>query len=155
MHDNMDDVCTVKPIFLWADMVEDLPLLAGLVQDAMFPMMDTEFRKSEQIFVMIINRFVWEWDIPPYYRTHTILHFSQVISVESQHMHRPDARIYTILSIIPVPAADNTIWLYISLAGGATLRIQVKNIDIILKDVGNPWHTATKPTHDSVAIRAI
>ncbi len=129
-------------------------MLAGLVQDAMFPMMDTEYRKAHQIFVMVINRFVWEWESRPYFRTHAILHFSQVISVESQHMHRPDARVYTMLSIIPVPAPNNTIWLYIGLAGGETIRLRVTNIDIAIKDVGDTWQTKTKPNHDSMVIEA-
>ena len=144
------------PLFIHANGVDHMAFIAGLVQDAMFPNMDIQYRVNEQIFVIVVNRFAWEYEppTPPYIRTHSILHFAQVISVESQHTAPYTDRVYSILSMIPVPTHDGNIWIYISCAGGQNIRLKVSAIDIVIKDVGTAWHTPTKPHHETMILEA-
>lgn len=142
-----------SPLFVRATTPVDLPLISGFIQDAMFPIMDTQYIPSDTIFVMVLNRFVWERENPPLLRTHTILHFDNVLGVASQHLDISAQRVYTILSIIPVLAPDNTVYLHLSLAGGETIRLHVRTVDIVIKDVGIPWHTLRKPSHDTTVLQ--
>ena len=129
---------------------EDLAVVAGLIQDSLFPISDSQFDTSKKTFVVVLNRFCWEMvsEKPPYIRTHSILHFNNVISVSSQDVDKSKDRIYNLLSIIPVQNGDDQ-FVYLTLAGGGVIRLGVEDIKATLKDVGDAWHTTSRPVHEN------
>ena len=129
---------------------EDLAVVAGLIQDSLFPILDSQFDVRKKTFVVVLNRFCWEMESkkPPYIRTHSILHFNNVISVSSQDVDKSKDRIYNLLSIIPVRNGDDQ-FVYLTLAGGGVIRLCVEDIKATLKDVGDAWHTASRPVHEN------
>ena len=137
-------------ITLIASDSEDLAVVAGLIQDSLFPIIDSQFDASKKTFVVVLNRFCWEMESqkPPYIRTHSILHFNNVISVSSQGVDKSKDRIYNLLSIIPVRNGDDQ-FVYLTLAGGGVICLGVEGIIATLKDVGDAWYTTSRPIHEN------
>ena len=65
---------------LSARTVEDLAVVAALLQDAIVPLGDMAFLAEERSFVLALNRFRWEADdgAPARERTHSGLRFDCV-----------------------------------------------------------------------------
>jgi hypothetical protein len=55
-----DGVPGAAPLKLRAHDAEDLRALAACLQDALVPLADVAYLKSEKRFVMVANRFMWE-----------------------------------------------------------------------------------------------
>lgn len=52
----------VKPLKLRARSVADMDVLAACLQDALVPLRDVTYRRSERRFIIVLNRFMWEQD---------------------------------------------------------------------------------------------
>lgn len=50
----------VKPLKLRAHDTEDMRVVAGILQDALVPLGDVTYLKSEKRFILVANRFRWE-----------------------------------------------------------------------------------------------
>jgi hypothetical protein len=48
------------PLKLRARDLEDMAVIASVLQDALVPLRDVAFLKREKRFVMVVNRFRWE-----------------------------------------------------------------------------------------------
>ncbi len=143
------------PVQILAQDGEGVSVMAGLVQDALFPISDTQYNKTEKTFVIVINRFCHESirKTPPFIRRHSILHFSNVLSVSSLNVKKINSttyvdRIYALLSVIYVLDRGKD-YIYLTLAGGSTIRLEVNGIHFMLKDVGEAWQTMSKPCHEN------
>ena len=133
---------------------EDIAIVSGLVQDSLFPISDTRYDKSTQTFAIVLNRFCWEqaFDKPPYIRTHSILHFSNVTAVSSHDIDKSAGRIYDILSLIPSQNEKGQ-FVHLTLAGGSVIRLKINAMQVTLKDVGDAWKSTSRPVHENADLQ--
>ncbi|MEM8731951.1 MAG: DUF2948 family protein [Pseudomonadota bacterium] len=145
------------PLYLGALDAEDLGVLAALVQDAVFPITEMQWRPKARQFALLINRFRWE-DAPaaksrqrPYERVQSVLSVDNVLKVASQGIDRSDADV--VLSLMAVefePGEDGTGTVTLTLAGDGAIRLEVEALDATLRDVTRPYKAPSGlvPDHD-------
>jgi hypothetical protein len=169
-----DRTLGAAPLKLRVHDATDLRALATCLQDALVPLADVAYLKSEKRFVMVANRFMWERgaeDVPAaepvaasgaadgdqsadagfegaeagprYYRVNCAVCFDRVRNVRFRGLDPREKD--QILNLLTVEAAPGTVLLVFS--GGATIRLEVRDIRCHLEDLGEPWPTRWRPSH--------
>lgn len=132
---------------LSARSVEDLAVIAALLQDAIVPLGDMAYIADERSFVMALNRFRWEAGegAPSRERIHSGLRFDAVERVRYRGIRRTDRGRF--LSLLTISCDDGIVVLHFS--GGALIRLDVGALRCALEDFGEPWPTPSTPAHDA------
>jgi len=134
------------PLRLMAQEPDDLPVIAALVQDAVFPIDEMRWEKRQHRFALLLNRFRWEdreaadREGRPYERVRSLLVFENVLAVRSQGIDRSDKDvILSLLSLSFEPGGDGAGRVELVLAGDGAVELQVEALDAVLKDVSRPY----------------
>jgi hypothetical protein len=135
-----------RPLRLIAQDVADLPVLASLVQDAVFPITEMRFDARARRFALLLNRFRWE-DRPaaeaakrPYERVRSLLVIDDVLRLRSSGIDRTDRD--TVLSLLTIAFAQGTDGmgtLTLTLSGDGGIAIDVEAVNLRLEDVSRPY----------------
>lgn len=146
-----------KPLRLKALDADDLGVLSGLAQDAVFPMSEVTWDRKARRFALLLNRFRWE-DAPkaenrgrPYERVQSVLIVEDVQTVQSQGVDPRDKDlVLSLLALSFEPGEDGTGVLTLTLAGDGAIRVDVEALEVVLKDVTRPYGAPSKakPQHD-------
>ncbi len=134
----------------------DLPILAALAQDAVFPASELQWQRAQRRFAILLNRFRWEDAAAaqrqgrPVERVQSVLAVEDVLAVASQGVPRGDPD--TVLSLLSVsfdPGEDGTGQVLLTLAGDGALRLSVEALELTLTDVTRPYIAPSRktPTH--------
>ncbi len=138
---------------LKAEDAPGLEVLSAALQDSVLKAGDLKFERKARRFTAVVNRFVWEnaKQFGPYERVRAALAFDCVSGVRSTRLNRADkAAIASILSLAFDPAEESPGGVArIVLAGGGEIRLDVECIDAVLLDIGAPWLTPRKPSHEA------
>lgn len=146
-----------QPLRLKALDAEDLTVLSGLVQDAVFPGSEVKWDRSARRFALLLNRFRWE-DAPKaearkrdYERVQSVLVIEDALRVQTQGVDPRDKD--TILSLLAMTfeaGEDGGGHIDLTLAGDGAIRVTVEAIEVVLKDVTRPYiaPSKSKPDHD-------
>lgn len=145
-----------KPLRLKALEGDDLPVLAGLVQDAVFPGGEIKWDRKARRFAILLNRFRWE-DAPKaeargraYERVQSVLMVEDALAVQGQGVDPRDKdAIYSLLSLTFEAGEDGGGFVVLTLAGDGAIRVQVEALEVLLKDVTKPYvaPSKAKPSH--------
>ncbi|MGV1766030.1 DUF2948 family protein [Rhizobium rhizogenes] len=136
---------------------EDLGVISAHMQDCVFKVGDMSYAPKLKQFSFAANRFVWEVSDPKsktFERRRTALVFKRVLAVRSSGVDR--RRRDEVLSLLAIrfdqkgDGPDGTIEL--TLAGNATIALDVECIEVQLADIGGAWETANKPSHPDEAL---
>ena len=134
------------PLRLIAQEAADLPVIAALVQDAVFPITEMTFARKQRRFALLLNRFRWEdraaavKEGRPFERVRSLLVFEGVLSVRSFGIDRADAdTILSLLSVTFAPGAEGAGVVELVLAGDGGIQLQVEALDAMLTDVSRPY----------------
>ena len=132
---------------LSARSVEDLAVIAALLQDAIVPVGDMAFLEDEHSFVLALSRFRWETGerAAAHERVHTGLRFDTVRRVTYRGLRRGDRGQF--LSLLTISCDDGVVVLHFS--GGGQIRLEVDALRAALEDFGEPWPVFAVPTHDA------
>ena len=134
---------------LKAEDAEDLETIAVLLQDSVVPISEMAFKREEQRFAMVANRFRWETtdgghvEGQIYERVHCGVRFEEVKSVQVQNFDQK--RRDKILSLLTIGTGDGVIDLMF--AAGGVVRLEVNRIACRLEDFDRPWPTQWRPAH--------
>ncbi len=141
------------PLNLGALDLDDLAVIASLVQDAVFPASEMRWNRKTARFALLLNRVRWEDHGKGRHvaeRVQSVLIFSTVRGVSSQGVPQGDAD--TILSLLDISfeqtdAPSGTLTL--TLAGDGAIRLDVEVLEVTLKDVTRPYAAPSKklPSH--------
>ncbi|SEM22403.1 Protein of unknown function [Roseovarius azorensis] len=142
------------PLNLGAMDADDLRVISGLVQDAVFPITEMTWRPGQRRFGMLLNRFRWEDAGRERHgpeRVQSLLVVDNVLRVASQGIDRRDKD--TILSLLAAdfePGEDGAGDVLLTLAGDGALRLSVEALEVTLKDVTRPYRAPSGkvPRHD-------
>jgi hypothetical protein len=142
----------VTSLKLLASSEEDLKVISAHLQDAIVSVSDVANLKKNRIFLMQLNRFMWEDVEKGVFRKNkrirTILKFDNVIKVSSKNIiQKKTSRFLDFLTIESNLLADKSYEIKLIFSGDSVIRLNTEVIDVTLDDQGSPWESKTKPKH--------
>ena len=142
----------VKNLKLIAKTEEDIRVVSAHLQDSIASVSDIANLKKNKIFLMQLNRFMWEDVEKGVFRKNkrirTVLKFENVLNVFSKNInqHKKD-NFLDFLAIETIKMPDNNYEMKIIFAGDSIIRVIVEVIEVTLDDQGEAWETKNKPKH--------
>tara|TARA_A100001011_G_C14295027_1_gene838064 strand:- start:503 stop:949 length:447 start_codon:yes stop_codon:yes gene_type:complete len=142
-----------KNLKLIAKTDEDLKVISAHLQDSIVSLDDIANLKKNKIFLMQVNRFMWE-DVEKGVlrknkRIRSVLKFDHVISVSSKNIKKNNNnKFLDFLAIETKEMPDKTHEMKIIFSGDSIIKIISEVIEITLDDLGIPWDTKQKPKHN-------
>ena len=144
-----------KNLKLIARTAEELSVVSAHLQDAIANVSDIANLKKNKIFLLQLNRFMWE-DVErgvfrKNKRIRTILKFENVIKVHSKNIN-PSKKdnFLDFLTIETNKMPDNNYEMNIVFAGDAIIKVITEVIEVTLDDQGDAWNTKNVPKHKVV-----
>ena len=141
-----------KYLKLIAKTMDDLKVISAHLQDSIVSTNDIANLKKNRIFLMQLNRFMWEDVEKGVFRKNkrirTILKFENVIKVSSKNIKLNDNEIFLdFLAIESKQMPDKTHEMNLIFSGNSVVKIIAEVIEVSLDDQGEPWNTKSKPKH--------
>jgi len=132
---------------------EDLRVVAAHLQDAIVSVQDIASLKKNRIFLIQLNRFMWEDVEKGVFRKNkrirTVLKFDNVTSVLSKNINIKKNKFFLdFLTIESSLLPDKSYEIKLIFSGDAVIKIKTEVIDVTLDDQGSPWESRTQPKHD-------
>ena len=132
--------------------LEDIKVISAYLQDSIVTLKNIAFLKKNRIFVMILNRFMWEDVEKGFFRKNKrikcVVKFEEVIKVKSQNINQKNKnKILECLAIKCSSPFDEIYNIKIYFSGGGTITMISDVIDIVLDDLGKPWNVKHVPIH--------
>jgi len=143
------------PLRLLAQEPEDVPVMAALVQDAVFPITEMRFDPRARRFAILLNRFRWEDRAAaeaagrPYERVRSLLVVEDILRLRTSGIDRTDKD--TILSLLTMefaPGVEGSGILTLTLAGDGAIAIEVEAVSLLLEDVTRPYRAPSGKAPD-------
>ncbi len=144
-----------KNLKLIARTEEDLRVVSAHLQDSIASIADIANLKKNKIFLMQLNRFMWEDVEKGVFRKNkrirTILKFENVMNVLSRNINQlKKDKFLDFLAIETNITPDKNYEMKIIFAGDAIIRVISEVIEVTLDDQGEAWDTKNKPKHKSL-----
>ena len=144
-----------KNLKLIARTEEDLRVVSAHLQDSIASIADIANLKKNKIFLMQLNRFMWEDVEKGVFRKNkrirTVLKFENVMNVLSRNINQlKKDNFLDFLAIETNITPDNNYEMKIIFAGDAIIRVISEVIEVTLDDQGEAWDTKNKPKHKSL-----
>ena len=144
-----------KNLKLIARTNEDLRIISAHLQDSIVSTADIASLKKNKIFLMQLNRFMWEDVEKGVFRKNkrirTILKFDNVIEVNSKNIRQTNKdNFLDFLAIECNQLLDNNYEMKLIFSGDSVIRIIAEVIEVALDDQGEPWDTKNKPKHKTL-----
>ena len=141
-----------KNLKLIARTQDDLRVVSAHLQDSIASVSDIARLKKNKIFLMQLNRFMWEDVEKGVFRKNkrirTVLKFENVINVLSKNINQyKKDKFLDFLAIETNLTPDNNYEMKIIFAGDAIIRVISEAIEVTLDDQGEAWDTKNKPKH--------
>ena len=143
----------VTNLKLLATSDEDLRVVAAHLQDAIVSVQDTANLKKNRIFLIQLNRFMWEDVEKGVFRKNkrirTVLKFDNVINVLSKNVNpKKNKNFLDFLTIESNLMTDKSYEIKLIFSGDVVIKIKTEIIDVSLDDQGSPWESKTQPKHN-------
>ena len=141
-----------KNLKLIARTDEDLRIISAPLQDSIVSTENIARLKKNKIFLMQLNRFMWEDVEKGVFRKNkrirTILKFENVIEVNSKNVSQLSKdKFLDFLAIESNQLPDNNYEMKLIFSGDSIVRVIAEVIEVTLDDQGEPWDTKNKPKH--------
>tara|TARA_B000000532_G_scaffold192636_1_gene158658 strand:- start:71 stop:514 length:444 start_codon:yes stop_codon:yes gene_type:complete len=141
-----------KNLKLIARTEEDIKVVSAHLQDSIASVSDIANLKKNKIFLMQLNRFMWEDVEKGVFRKNkrirTVLKFENVLNVVSKNINQQKKdNFLDFLAIETIKMPDNNYEMKITFSGDSIIRVIVEVIEVSLDDQGEAWETKNKPKH--------
>jgi hypothetical protein len=141
-----------KNLKLIAKTEEDLKVISAHLQDAIVLISDIASLEKNKIFLIQLNRFMWEDVEKGVFRKNkrirTFLKFENIIRVLSKNVNQNDKnRFLDFLAIESRLMPDKSYEIDLIFSGNSLIKIFVEVIEATLDDQGDAWESKTKPKH--------
>ena len=132
--------------------IEDLKTISAYLQDSVVTTNDIIFLKENKIFIMIVNRFMWEDAEKGLFRKNKrircAIKFNQVYRAISKNINKKKKdKILEFLAIEIFPMKDNNFKIRLIFAGDGIITVFAEEIDALLDDMGESWNVKKTPRH--------
>jgi|TARA_B100001059_G_C17790631_1_gene559929 hypothetical protein len=144
-----------KNLKLIARTEEDLRVVSAHLQDSIASISDIAHLKKNKIFLLQLNRFMWEDVEKGVFRKNkrirTILKFENILEVTSMNINQlKKDNFLDFLAIEINKMPDNNYEMKIVFAGNSIIKIISEVIEVTLDDQGEAWDTKNKPRHKTL-----
>ena len=144
-----------KNLKLIAKTEEDLRVVSAHLQDSIVNIADIASLKKNKIFLIQLNRFMWEDVEKGVFRKNkrirTVLKFENVMYVRSKNINQVKKdKFLDFLAIETNITPDKNYEMKIIFAGDSVIRIISEVIEVTLDDQGEAWDTLNKPKHKAI-----
>ena len=144
---------TTTNLKLLATSEKDIRVIAAYLQDSIVTPKDTANLKKNRIFLIQLNRFMWEDVEKGVFRKNkrirTVLKFDNVISILSKNIDTKNGkRFLDFLTIECSLLPDKSYEIKLIFSGDSIIKIKAELIDVTLDDQGTPWESKTEPKHN-------
>ena len=141
-----------KNLKLIARTDEDLRIISAHLQDSIASKENIANLKKNKIFLMQLNRFMWEDVEKGVFRKNkrirTILKFDNVLKVSSKNISQNNKdKFLDFLAVESKQMPDDNYELKLTFSGDSIIKVLVEVIEATLDDQGEPWDTKNKPKH--------
>ena len=131
---------------------EDLKVISAYSQDSIVTAKDITFLRKNRIFIMIINRFMWEDIEKGTYkqnkRIRCAIKFEGILKVKSKKINQKNKnKRLECLAIKCNEILNGNYEIIFFLAGGGIISLISESIDVIMNDLGVPWEVKHIPKH--------
>ena len=143
----------MKNLKLIAYSDKDLSVISAHLQDSLVSPEDIANLKKNRIFLLQLNRFMWEDVEKGVFRKNkrirTMLKFDNVTSALSKNINiKNDKQFLDFLTIECNLLPDKSYEIKLIFSGNAIIKVIVEVIDVTLDDQGSPWESKTAPKHN-------
>jgi hypothetical protein len=133
----------------------DLKVISAHLQDSIVKTSDIANLKKNKIFLMQLNRFMWEDVEKGVFRKNkrirTVLKFDNVLHVRSKNINQIKGdRFLDFLAIESKEMPDKNYEMNLIFSGDVIIKIIAEAIEVKLDDQGTPWESKNKPKHDDL-----
>ena len=131
---------------------EDFKVISAYSQDSIVAVKDMIFLEKNKIFVMIINRFMWE-DIgkgtsKQNKRIRCAIKFEGILKVKSKKINQKNRnKRLECLAIKCNEILSKNYEIIFFFAGGGIITLISESIDAVMHDLGKPWNVRHTPKH--------
>ena len=131
---------------------EDLKVISAYSQDSIVAVKDITFLKKNRIFLMLINRFMWE-RIERKINTQSqrircALKFEGILKVQSKKINQKNKnKRLECLAIESNEFSDKNNEINFFFAGGGVITLISESIEAVMHDLGEPWNVKHAPKH--------
>ena len=144
-----------KNLKLIAKTDEDLRVISAHLQDSIADIKNIANLKKNKIFLMQLNRFMWEDVEKGVFRKNkrirTILKFDNVLDVNSKNISQNSKdKFLDFLAIESHQMPDKNYEMKLIFSGNLIIRVVAEVIEVTLDDQGEPWDTKNKPKHKAL-----
>ncbi len=141
-----------KNLRLIARTEEDLKVVSAYLQDSIANVSEIANLKKNKIFLMQLNRFMWEDVEKGVFRKNkrirTILKFENVVKVNSKNINQlKKNKFLDFLTIETSLMEDKNYEMKIVFAGDSVIKVVSEVIEVTLDDQGDAWDTKNIPKH--------
>ena len=142
----------VQNLKLIARTIEDLRVISAHLQDSIVKTSDIANLKKNRIFLMQLNRFMWEDVEKGVFRKNkrirTVLKFENILKVASKNVDQnKNDRFLDFLAIETIKMPDKNYEMNLIFSGDIVLKLIAEAIEVTLDDQGSPWESKNKPEH--------
>ena len=131
---------------------KDLEVISAYIQDSIVTVKDMVFLKKNRIFIMIINRFMWEnlnkSTYDQYKRIRAAVKFEDVLTVKSKSINQKNKN--KILEYLAMKCDSDKYGnkkIKIFFSGNGLIILILEAISVVLNDLGKPWNVKSIPKH--------
>ena len=131
---------------------EDLKVISAYLQDSVVIIKDIVFLKKNRVFIMVVNRFMWEDVEKGIFRQNkrirSAVKFEEVIKVISIKINQKNKnKPLECLAIKCNSIIDEIYKINIFFAGGSVITMISEAIEVTLHDLGKSWTVKHIPRH--------
>ena len=146
---------TVKNLKLIARTEDDLRVVSAHLQDSIANILDIANLEKNKIFLMQLNRFMWEDVEKGVFRKNkrirTVLKFENVLKVHAKNINQSKKdKFLDFLTIETIKMPDNNYEMKIVFAGNSIIKVISEVIEVTLDDQGSAWDTKNMPKHKEI-----
>jgi len=145
----------VQNLKLIAKTDDDLRVISAHLQDSIVKTSDIASLKKNRIFLMQLNRFMWEDVEKGVFRKNkrirTVLKFENVLKVSSKNVNqKKNDRFLDFLAIETFKMPDKNYEMNLIFSGDVVIKLVTEAIEVTLDDQGSPWESKNKPKHNNL-----
>ena len=145
----------VQNLKLIAKTDEDLRVISAHLQDSIVKISDIANLKKNKIFLMQLNRFMWEDVEKGVFRKNkrirTVLKFENVLTASSKNVNqKKNDRFLDFLAIESSKMPDKNYEMNLIFSGDIIIKLITEAIEVTLDDQGSPWESKNKPNHENL-----
>ena len=131
---------------------EDLKVISAHSQDSIVTVKDMIFLEKNRIFLMMVNRFMWEDIEKGIYRKNKrircAIKFEGILKVKSKKINQKNKnKCLECLAIKCNQILNKNYEIIFFFAGGSIITLISESIEVVMNDLGESWNVKYIPKH--------